>query len=287
MTFATHLAQLESLAISPASFPHGSNLQTKCRGNLRAAQTNALTLAAPAYCEVHAASKRYESGALGLRDFLSIFDAYYDLIKTPEVNCFSHQSDFLSSLLPELICVLLRRILCEDEFTGQGLVVTAQKDIFIECNFDICGGGRLIEKRKRMDVALLAPGALVFNGRTIDFWIPALCAEVKTNIDKNMLSGIESSVETLKRTFPRTKYYAIGEFSDFELSTQNYASTGIDEILIVRHQRRSVVRRDPGARNQLSESLLSSFIDEIRSHIATTKREQPNLATRMNSGRLT
>lgn len=285
MTWESLLTRLNALGLLPAGNPHGSNLSTKTSGRLTAAQRNALTRAIPQYLALHEAAEDYESGNASLHDLLVRTERYYDLVKLPEINCFSHQSDFISSVLPELLCILLRRVVSELP-EDRGLIVTAQKDIAIECNFDIADGGRIIVKRKRMDVAILSPGTLSFRDDNIDFGVPALCAEVKTNIDKNMLSGIESSVETLKQTFPRAKYYAIGEYSDFEIESQNYASTGIDEILIVRHQKRSVVRRSPELRNRLSEELLESFLQEVREHLEATTQPHTNLASRLPSGRL-
>ena len=49
----------------------------------------------------------------------------------------------------------------------------------IECNFDVASGGRIIDKRKRMDVAILSPCTLSFEGKLIDLkkvnniWIPS------------------------------------------------------------------------------------------------------------------
>lgn len=285
MTGPTAFDVLQSLALQPSGHPHGSNLATKIRTRLSPKQRSALEKAAPRYLALHALSGHYETGRTTLSKLLKEVDQYFDLISLPEINCFSHQSDFVSSLLPELLCTLLRRVVSELS-DANGLIVTAQKDIVIECNFDLASGGRIIEKRKRMDVAVLSSGVLSFRGKSIDFGIPAFCAEVKTNIDKNMLSGIESSVETLKRTFPRTMYYAIGEFSDFQIETQNYAATGIDEILIVRQQKRSVVRRSPASRNPLGESLLASFLVEVKAHLQNTLRSHTDLATRLPSGRL-
>lgn len=276
---------LLGLELQPSNHPHGSNLATKTRTRLSPKQAHALSLAVPKYLELYEVSAKYEGGLSSLPVLLAEVDKYCDLISRPDVNCFSHQSDFVSSLLPELLCTLFRCVIREMPNSG-GLIVTAQKDIVIECNFDVASGGRIIEKRKRMDVAVLAPGTLSFRDVGIDFWIPAVCAEVKTNIDKNMLSGIESSVETLKRTFPRTKYYAIGEYSDFQIESQNYAATGIDEILIVRRQKRSAVRRSPSARNPLGESLLASFLTEVKDHLMETMQSHTNLAARLPSGRL-
>jgi len=285
MTYLDFCRKLESFGLLPSNSPHGSNLNTKTRTRLSLNQQKSLEQSIPKYFVFFEKSKNYESGKISISDILGEFDSYYSFLSNPEINCFSHQSDFISSLLPELLCVVLRRIINEIPNHG-GLIVTSQKDIVIECNFDVSSGGRIIDKKKRMDVAVLMPGFLQFKETKLDFGIPAFCAEIKTNIDKNMLSGIEASVETLKRTFPRTKYYAIGEFSDFLIEGQNYAATGIDEILILRQQKRSIVRRTPGARNPLSESLMITFIEEIRSHLISTLNCQKNLASRLSSGRL-
>ena len=285
MTWEELSNKLISLGLKPSDFPHGSNLATKTQGQLSAPQQAALTKVVPAYLTLYEMTRRYESSQVELDELLNKTEAYYDLLRSPEANCFTPQSDFVSSVLPELLCILLRRAVSELP-SNNGLIVTAQKNIVIECNFDIADGGRIIAKRKRVDVAILSQGSLSFNNEKIEFEIPAMCAEIKTNIDKNMLSGIESSVETLKRTFPRTKYYAICEYSDFEIKSQNYASTGIDEIMIVRNQKRSAVRRSLNSRNLISKELISSFLDDIKHHLKTTARAHPNLASRLSSGRL-
>ncbi len=279
-------SELEKLGIDPSNFPHGSNLLTKVKSKQTPVRQQALLIATPIYLLLHHKFLEYEKGLISLKTILNETDGYYDLIKTKEINRFSHQSDFVSSLIPELLCVILRKVL-NGRKELQHLRVVSQKDIIIECNFDTSEGGRLIEKRKRMDVAILAPGKLTFNENSIDLYIPTFCAEVKTNVDKNMLSGIESSVETLKRTFPKAKYFAISEFSDFDLKSQNYASTGIDEIFIIRHQKRSDVRKYPGSRNPLSENLISAFALEVDAHLLAETTEKFDLHERMSKGKLT
>lgn len=276
---------LIEIGLKPSEYPHGSNISTKAQGALSAKQRNALLTAVPAYLAFYNLSKAYENQSANLQNLLSAYDGYSNLLLDRNVNCFSHQSDFVSSLLPELLCVLFRRVV-GDLRLGAIIAVTSQKDIVIECNFDCASGGRIIEKRKRMDVAIIAPGTLKFRDTEVEFGIPAVCLEVKTNIDKNMLSGIESSVETLKRTFPRAKYYTVGEFSDFQIDSQNYASTAIDEILIVRRQKRSEVRRSPGSRNPIAFDLIKDFIKEIEGHLRQTMKANTTLASRLPSGRL-
>ncbi|SDA14863.1 Bpu10I restriction endonuclease [Nitrosospira sp. Nsp18] len=287
MTLHVAIQKLVLLVLEPSGHPHGSNILTKTKGKLTERQTIPLKTAIEAYIDIHLVLKDYEVGKISLGTLLANIEMYYDLVRDPAVNVFSHQSDFLSSLLPELICVLFRRVIAELENPFGALIVNAQKDMIIECNFDVAGGGRMVVKRKRMDVAIVTPSVVTFNGCDLDFAIPCVCAEIKTNIDKNMLSGIESSVETLKRTFPRVKYFALGEYSDFEIRAQNYASTFIDEILIIRNQKRSEVRKAAHSRKLLSEPLLYSFLGEIKAHLEETAIQQPKLTKRMLTGRLT
>jgi hypothetical protein len=277
--------KLQTLGLRPSAHPHGSNLFTKSTSNLSEAKSKAIITATGYYLDLHKALAAYEAGALPLGDLLLKVEDYYQVVKRKDVNVFSHQSDFLSSILPEVFCVLLRRIVATRVPTEASLSVSGQSDVIIECNFDVAGGGRLIEKRKRMDVAVLAGGSLVFNERSIDLSVPAICAEIKTNIDKNMLAGIEASVETLKRTFPRTKYFAIGEYCDFGEKAQNYASTGIDEILILRQQKRSKVRTS-GKSNPLSVEVIQAFIEEAKIHLQESLVAHQPLSKRMLTGRL-
>lgn len=277
--------ELIALGLRPSEYPHGSNISTKAQHVLSQRQQSALLTAVPAYLAFYKLSKAYENQSKSLQDLLSAYDSYSNLLMDKNVNVFSHQSDFVSSLLPELLCVLFRRIVDDLDF-GAIIDITSQKDIVIECNFDAASGGRIIEKRKRMDVAIILPGKLKFLNTEVEFGIPVVCLEVKTNIDKNMLSGIESSVETLKRTFPRVKYFTVGEFSDFQIDSQNYASTDIDEILIVRRQKRSEVRRSPSSRKPIAFELIKDFIEEIEGHLRQTMKANTTLASRLPSGRL-
>lgn len=271
--------------LTPASNPHGSNLSTKSRGNLTPKQKASINLAVPEYEKLLKFSHSYIHDNCTLNELVKSFNDYYQLASRKDVNTFSHQSDFLSSILPELVCVILSKA-TRAAFGATHLIVTGQKDILIDCTFDISGGGRLVEKRKRMDVGVLAPVEFKFDGVDIDFSVPAVCIEVKTNIDKNMISGIEASASTLKGTFPKCLYFAIGEFSDFDISSQNYAATSIDEILIIRNQKRSEVRRNPSSRNVLNTSLLEDFQNTVVAHLNKTIPETSSLANRLKIGRL-
>ncbi|NBH97013.1 Bpu10I family restriction endonuclease [Anaerotruncus sp. 1XD22-93] len=208
---------------------------------------------------------------------------YMDYFWPPANNPFSHQADFTSSIIPEMLCLIFNHVI---QSTGLNLEVSAQKDLTIECIFDIVGGGEMRFKNKRVDVAVVEPCKLSLNEQTTEFPIPLLAIECKTNLDKNMLSGIEHSVAEMKKTFPNCQYFVITECSDFNVKKSNYASSGIDEIYILRKQKRGVIRRAPDLRNPIDVSLICEITEALIDNINAVCSINDDLLTRMQNGKL-
>ncbi|MDO4732654.1 MAG: Bpu10I family restriction endonuclease, partial [Bacillota bacterium] len=164
--------------------------------------------------------------------------------------------------------------------------VSAQKDLTIECIFDISSGGTIRFKNKRVDVAVVKPCQLVFNGTANELPIPLIAIECKTNLDKNMISGIEHSVSELKKTFPDCHYFVVTEVSDFDVKKSNYASSGIDEMYILRQQKRGPIRRNPELRKPLSSTLVQELSEILIQNIAAMNADVIGLDTRMQNGKL-
>ena len=188
--------------------------------------------------------------------YVQTINDYMDVYWPPQRNPFKHQADFTSSIIPEMLCIMLKNIV---KMSANDLEVSAQKDLAIECIFTVAGGGLIHLKNKRVDVAVFKQCSISFNGKNVDLPIPLLAIECKTNLDKNMLSGIEQSVGDLKKTFPDCYYYVVTEFSDVNVRT-NYASSGIDEMYILRQQKRIEIRRNPGARKHINPKLHSVIL---------------------------
>ena len=210
-------------------------------------------------------------------------NAYMDYFWPPANNPFSHQADFTSSIIPEMLCLIFNNII---KSNGIQLEVSAQKDLTIECTFDIASGGEMRFKNKRVDVAVVEPCDLSFNGESTVFPIPLLAIECKTNLDKNMLSGIEQSVGDMKKTFPNCRYFVITECSDFDVNKSNYASSGIDEMYILRKQKRGVIRRNPELRNPIDAALVYEVANSLASDIDAMRTDNDDLNTRMQNGKL-
>ncbi len=208
---------------------------------------------------------------------------YMDYYWPPENNPFSHQADFVSSIIPEMFCTIFTQIIAASKW---GLEVSAQKDLAIECVFDTTGGGTMHLKNKRVDVAVVKQCPLIFNGVSQELPVPLLAIECKTNLDKNMLSGIEQSVNDLKKTFPDCRYFVVTELSDFDVKKSNYASSGINEMYVLRRQKRGPVRRDPALRNPLNAPLVYEITLALKQSIDAMNSTVAALSSRMENGKL-
>ena len=116
---------LSGLELNPAGFPHGSNLHTKSHNEMSESKIFALVQLIPAYLLWHTSATKYEEGSANLTELISAAESYSSVIQ--RLNVFSHQSDFSSSLLPEIICFLLRKIIKDLPGEKTGLIVAAQK----------------------------------------------------------------------------------------------------------------------------------------------------------------
>lgn len=218
-----------------------------------------------------------------ITEVTTLVNSYMDFFWPPQNNPFSHQADFISSIIPEMLCMLFRHIISAH---GATLEVSAQKDLTIECIFDISNGGTIRFKNKRVDVAVVKPCQLVFNETDNELPIPLVAIECKTNLDKNMISGIEHSVNELKKTFPDCHYFVVTEVSDFDVKKSNYASSGIDEMYILRQQKRAPIRRNPEQRKPINPTLVQEIAESLIHNIATLNADIVDLDTRMHNGKL-
>ncbi len=207
-------------------------------------------------------------------------DRYMDLLS--DNNPFVHQQDFASSIIPEMFFHIFTRIIQEHHVN---LFVQAQDDLPIECIFDLFDEGRIIFKNKRLDLSLCKKTVLSLEGRDYDFIIPVLAMEIKTNLDKNMLAGIENSVESLKKTFPRCLYFVVSELSDFAETKLNYASSDIDEIYILRNQKRKDIRKGV-SKNRINKHLVFELARKANETICNLQETLPDLEEKMKAGKL-
>lgn len=216
-----------------------------------------------------------------VKNILNATNEYMDILN--EYNPFRHQADFTSSIIPEMFFLLMNRIISK---IGKDYVVSAQSDVPIECMFGLKGGSKLLYKSKRLDMLVFKRTELIFDSTSYPFIIPIVAMEIKTNLDKNMMAGIEHSVESLKKTFPNCLYYVVTEFSDMALDKLNYASSDIDEIYIIRKQKRASVRNNKEVKHKLDYKLVLEIINSCIRQIESVENEKNPIADRMQTGKL-
>lgn len=275
---------LEKLIDDDSQLPHGRNLLTQMSGYSTASSQKkaALDKICSAYkklMQINMDSK--DSTEKWIKVSLKATEEYLNLA---DHQHFSHQSDFKSSIIPEYLYLLVKKIVSE---SGLSLLPAAQRQIVIECQFVPFEDEHLALKLKRVDVAILKECPLNAGGQEIkDFAIPVVAMEVKTNLDKNMISGVEFSVESLKKTNPLCMYYLISEYADFAVEKQNYAGTSIDEIIILRKQKRSDVRSGSNPPHLIDYDLILKLKQEIQTHLAKINYKRLSCKNKMILGRL-
>lgn len=286
MTEARALTLLRERDANPAS-PHGDKLLhqlTAGRWGERRFRGGLELLVAP-YAKLMDRADRTDSDAAAAAwaRLAREATAYLALFERPECAAFVRQADIRSSVLPELLLRTLRTTLTP----WPHLEVSGQRDLVIEMRFDLASAGLFTPRMQRVDVAVIRRTELHIDEEEVaDFCLPLFAAEVKTNLDKNMLGGIEDSVAAIRRTFPSCRYFAVAEWADFAVKGQNYASSAIDEIVILRRQRRSEVRR-PGAKaRQIDATLLRDVVGAAREHVEQLHVGRTDLAERLPRGRL-
>lgn len=205
---------------------------------------------------------------------------YMDVLKDVNIN---HQADFKSSVIPEMFFLILYKVV---KTYDENYFVSAQSDVPIECMFDLQGGSRMMFKTKRLDMLVYKDSQLTLDNNTIQFIIPLIAMEMKTNLDKNMMSGIEHSVTALKKTFPNSLYYVVTEYSDMAIDKLNYASSGIDEIYILRQQKRASVRRNINLRNNINPELVLEIANQCIRLMEDVHIITPSTEVRMTTGKL-
>jgi Bpu10I restriction endonuclease len=280
---------IQKLSEIDKKLPHCSNLKTKALNeNTSKGKSATLTKEIVShYLNYFQAIKKLDKikdPEKWITNSLKYFEVYYAEIKSDKYRIFSHQSDFLSSLLPEFLYMLYNKFVISKH---KGFIIETQKDLVIDLSFLPYSTSAINFKSKRVDVAILKPCLFAVNKKKLtDFNIALVAIEVKTNLDKNMIGGVEYSVQRLKRTFPLCKYYLISELADFAYEKQNYAASAIDEILITRKQKRSEVRRDSNKLNPIDADLMFNHLKEVLQFLENVVEEPVILSKRLKKGKL-
>lgn len=264
--------------------PHGNNLTHKLASyyRQRADCAAALDRIVPAYVGFRRRLSTPNAWGEGLVDTVAALDGYLTLCRTAE-DVFPSQGDLTTSALPEFFLSAFGQMTRQIDapFTASG-----QRDIFIDITLDVLHPGRIVPRKQRVDVAVLEPLDMQIAGQpVVGFAIPVIACEVKTYFDKNMISGVAFSFDGLKSTFPGCLCLAISEFADFAPDHQSYAAAAIDEIYILRQQRRSAWRKS-GVAAPINPELVAGILRLAEEYVSKLSTPRPDLHQRLPSGSL-
>lgn len=268
--------------------PHCQNLLHQCTPKSAAhAKSNvALAEIIPAYISLIQEIEKFD--AINLDHYskrvTTKFDEYMILLRAPENDVFASVSDLKTSAVPEFFLRIFDLLI--SHHGAKLLEVSGQREIPVELAFDIRTEDFIIARTQRVDAAIVIRAPLMVAGKELKgFCIPVFAAEAKTYFDKNMLSGVDQSAAGMKATFPHCLYFSIGEFADFELSSYSYAGGAIDEIYILRHQKRSDFRKT-GVAEPVDAGLVAEILTRVERSIVNHQEKRPHLDVRIKSGKL-
>lgn len=222
------------------SNPHGSNLITKIKLYKDIKSQNYLEKFSKKYVELFKLANKQKKIT---KEFLKIYAEKTDeyLLFLRNNIFFSHQSDLISSVIPEFFCQLYKIKLLENK---KNYNVSGQENLKIDFQLQHNKDKQILFKEKRVDVAVFENVNLDLNSSSSKIIIPIIALEIKVNLDKNMMYGIINTSESIKKLFPNSLYCCVTEFADLDLKTQNFKYSDIDEIYILRKQKRSEYRRN-------------------------------------------
>jgi hypothetical protein len=276
----------------PNVTPHCQNLLHQCTSKSAANVKSAAKAAAalgqivPAYVSLVKTIETFSAATIrkSAAAATEAFDEYMTLLRLPENDLFSSVSDLKTSAVPDFFLRLFDALL--EHHKAAFLEVSGQRDIPVELSFDTRTADLVFARTQRVDVAIVMKASLTVQGQELNnFAIPVFAAEAKTYFDKNMLSGVDQSAAGMKRTFPHCLYLAIAEFADFELGAQSYASGSMDEIFVLRHQKRADFRKT-GVAHPIDTDLVAEILQTVERAIIDYDEPRPNLEERLKTGKL-
>lgn len=268
--------------------PHCQNLLHQClpRSAAHSKSEKALGNIIPAYLTLEAAIVQFDASKIeeSAPAICLAFDHYMSVLRLPENDLFSSVSDLKTSAVPEFFLKLFAQVI--QHHSADPLEVSGQRDIPVELSFDIRTEHLVIARTQRVDAAIIAKAPLKVAERELrGFCVPVFAAEVKTYFDKNMLAGVDQSAAGMKSTFPHCLYFGICEFADFELSAHSYAGGAIDEIYILRHQKRSEFRQT-GVSNPIDHELVCEIVKRVELAVCSHASRRSDLGARIKTGKL-
>lgn len=176
-------------------------------------------------------SKDLESNTIAL-------NSYKDKVsKLNKTSKFTAQSKFESSIIEEFLCVILKNEFGND-ILQYGSIKAYSSLYFNYSNKDTFKNNISINiNNKDQDVAIYRKIPIDAGNKQQDLYVPIVCIECKTYIDKTMLEGSVATASKIKNGNPNCLFLIVSETYDVA-NDVNIETSDIDNIYILRKGKR-------------------------------------------------
>lgn len=210
--------------------------------------------------------KKFSESLLGsLADSVNALNDYKDYVH--QNSAFSPQSKFAPTIIEEYVCRILKK-----EF-GNDVLQYGSVSAYSSLYFSYTGKSSFKEgidlrlNVKEQDVGIYKKEILTSNiGEAHEIFIPIVCIECKTYLDKTMYEGSVATADKIKSGNPHcmflivTETYGVNKNVDIETSN-------IDNIYIIRKQRTAKT----GVKNPICKDVVKHMLESIREHLESNR----------------
>lgn len=188
----------------------------------------------------------------GLHAAVNGLNAYKDFVS--EHSEFSSQSKFAPTIIEEFLCLLLQDRFGNDVLRYGSIKAYSSLYFSYSGTEDFKQGAHLRINVKDQDVSIFKEEVITTtDGTAHKIFIPLVCIECKTYLDKTMYEGSVATAAKIKSGNPHCLFIIVTETYEIA-SNVDVSSSQIDNIYVLRKRRR---RRDIPIQEDVVQSLLA------------------------------
>ena len=192
-----------------------------------------------------------------LDDAVCALNHYKDFVR--EENPFKPQSKFEPTIIEEFVCHILRKEFGNHELSIGNVKAYSSLYFSYSGAQDFKNALELRVNEKDQDVGIYTEETLTTkNGVVHKIYVPMVCIECKTYLDKTMYEGTVATAAKVKNGNPHCLFFIVTETYEV-FSAVEIALSQIDNIYILRKQR----RKSSGSLNPIQRDVIQSMIDRI------------------------
>lgn len=222
------------------------------------------------------------SNSLGgsLEDSVFALNRYKDHVKENNINksdnkkIFSAQSKFEPTIIEEFLSRILKNQFGNDVLHYGPVQAYSSLYFSYSDKSSFKQGVEIKLNEKNQDVGIYKRESLSINRDKIHpVYIPIICIECKTYLDKTMYEGSVATANRIKMGNPYCTFIIVAETYDIKKDV-DIETSRIDNIYVLRKQRRSDYNKNP---NPIFADVIQSLLEFIRSRLDSRRKSVDEL----------